>query len=314
MGEIMTVKGPISDGKLGFTLPHEHSFSDLSGENLIERGAFDRRALLSRAELELRKVANLGCESFVDCTGAYFGRAPQYVRELSERTGLIMLTNTGYYGAGDGKFVPPHAKTDTVDELAARWIAEWTGGIAGTGIKPGFIKTAINPGPLDEMEEKLIRAAARTHLATGLTIAAHTGVEEGAFGEIEILREEGVALDAWIWVHANAVADREKLVKPAKDGAWIEFDGLSEEESSIRLHCDLILFMREKKLLHRVLVSHDGDAYQADKPGGGIPRPYTVLQEKLIPLLRSEGMLEQEIMMLTVVNPRKAFAIDVRKL
>ena len=314
MGEIMTVKGPISDSRIGFTLPHEHTFSDLSGDDLIERGAFDRRALLSRAELELRKIASLGCESLVDCTGAYFGRAPLLVRELSERTGLHLLTNTGYYGAGGGKFLPPHVKTDTVDELAGRWIAEWRDGISGTGIRPGFIKTAVNPGSLDAMEEKLIRAAARTHLSSGMTIAAHTGAEEAAFGEIEILQNEGVALEAWIWVHAHAVANPDNLVGPAQKGAWIEFDGLSDDETTIRRHCDLIQFMKGKGLLHRVLVSHDGDAFQADQPGGGIPRPYTALQERLIPLLRSEGMLEQEIMTLTVVNPRKAYTVRVRSL
>ena len=68
MGDIMTVKGPISNTELGFTLPHEHTFSDLSGDNLIDRGAFDRRALLSRAELEMRKVSALGCAAVLILT------------------------------------------------------------------------------------------------------------------------------------------------------------------------------------------------------------------------------------------------------
>ncbi|MAG13541.1 MAG: aryldialkylphosphatase [Spirochaetales bacterium] len=255
----------------------------------------------------------VGCESLVDCTGAYFGRAPLLLRELSDRTGLHILTNTGYYGAAGGKVLPRHAQTDTIDELAERWIAEWRDGIGGTGIKPGFIKIAVDPGPLDAVEEKLIRASARTHLDTGLTIAAHTGAEEAAYEEISLLQDEGVALSAWIWVHANAVEDCERLLCPAREGAWIEFDGLRDEEQSIKLHCDLVLYMKEKNLLSKVLLSHDGDAYQADRPGGGISRPYSVLQEKLIPRLRSKGLLEQEIMSLTVVNPKKAFSIGVRR-
>ena len=66
------------------------------------------------------------------------------------------------------------------------------------------------------MDAKLVRAAARAHLATGLTIAVHTGPAEGAFEQMEILKEEGVDPSAWIWVHAQGERDKAKHVGAAQ--------------------------------------------------------------------------------------------------
>ena len=38
---------------------------------------------------------------------------------------------------------------------------EFEEGIDGTGIRPGFIKIAVNPGPLIPIQQKMVRAAAR---------------------------------------------------------------------------------------------------------------------------------------------------------
>src|SRR5262249_58248025 len=111
----------------------------------------------------------------VDCTPAYLGRDPALLRRLSESSGLNILTPTGYYGAGGGRFLPDHARTESSDELAARWLREWRDGIEGTGVRPRFIKLRADAGPLAEVHRKLVRAAARTHRESGLTNAAHSG-------------------------------------------------------------------------------------------------------------------------------------------
>ena len=85
------------------------------------------------------------------------------------------MTNTGYYGAADDKFVPAHAYVETAGQLADRFIAESRDGIEGTGIRPGFLKVGVDRGQLSSIDRKLVVAAARCHLTTGLTIAAHTG-------------------------------------------------------------------------------------------------------------------------------------------
>src|SRR5262249_57200663 len=121
----------------------------------------------------LKRVREQGIRTLVDCTPAYLGRDPALLRRLSESSGLNILTPTGYYGAGGGKFLPGHARTESSDELAARWLREWREGIDGTGLRPRFLKLGAGARPVPGVHPQLLRAAGRTHPGRWLTIGAH---------------------------------------------------------------------------------------------------------------------------------------------
>ena len=172
-------------------------------------------------------------------------RDPLLLKGLSDSSGLDILTNTGYYGAGNDKYIPQHAFIETADQLAARWILEWENGIDNTGIKPGFIKIGVANGNLSDLHKKLVTAAAWTHLKTGLTIASHTGPAIPAFEQIDILQKEGVAPEAFIWVHAQSEKDPGNHVKAAKMGAWIGLDGL--DDNNLEDYIRMITNLRKKR-------------------------------------------------------------------
>lgn len=304
----MTVTGPIQPEELGTALPHEHILSRF-GEPPARRPDYELQDLFDTVVPLLEEVQSLGCDSIIDCTAAYFGRDPLIMHRLAEITGLHLLTNTGYYGAVDDRYVPDHAYEASAAQLADRWLDEWTGGVDGTGVRPGFIKTAVDPGPLSSIDRKLVRAAAKTHAESGLTIAVHTSDNVPAAREqLSILDDEGVAPSAWIWVHAQNVDDIDALAEAAERGAWIEFDGLAPGDA-IDHHLDLVLEMRERGLLDRVLLSHDGSSYP---PEGTEPRPFDTLFRTFLSELRSAGLDQETTRRLTVDNPRRAFTIRVR--
>ena len=135
----------------------------------------------------------------LECTPAYLGRHPVLLRRLSEASGVQLITNTGYYGARQNRYLPSHAFVESADQLAGRWIKEWEDGIAPGGIRPGFIKIGVEADSiLSDIHEKLLRAAARTHLRTGLTIVAHTGPDAPAGQQLNLLAGEGVAPEAFV--------------------------------------------------------------------------------------------------------------------
>jgi phosphotriesterase-related protein len=222
------------------------------------------------------------------------------------------LTNTGYYGAVQGKFLPPHAHTDTADLLAERWLREWREGIEDTGIRPGFIKTGVDAGPLSEVNAKLVRAAARAHLDSGLTIACHTGDGAAAMQELAILREEGVDPSAWIWVHAQNERNPDLHLRAAEQGGWVEFDGVQPE--TLDRHVELVSALKRRGLLGRALVSHDAGWYSVGEPGGGRFQPYTTLFEQFVPRLKAADFGTAEVDRLTIENPAEAFSIRARRL
>jgi phosphotriesterase-related protein len=257
----------------------------------------------------LQHLKALGGQTFIDCTPAFLGRDPRLLKKLADTTGLNIITNTGYYGAADNKYLPAHALTETADQLALRWIREWETGIGGTAVKPGFIKIGVMEGPLSALHRKLVMAAARTHLKTGLVIASHTGPAPAAFEQIALLEQEGVSAEAFIWVHAQAEKDFRQHLKAARKGAWISLDGLAVD--NLDTYLQMLQHFKEQKMLSQVLLSHDAGWYRPGEARGGAYRGYDTLFEKLLPRLRQAQFSEAEIRQLIIANPAKAFTVQV---
>ena len=301
--EIMTVTGRVSVGNLGLTLPHEHIMSTF-GADPARYPDYPLERLLAQVLPYLARVKELGVNALADCTTAFFGRRPELLRRISMESGMLLLTNTGYYAARQRLYVPAHAFGETAEQIAARWIREWEDGIDETGVRPGFIKTAVEEDPLSEIETRLVQAAILTHLKTGLVIQTHTGNNLPAASAIlDALEQAGADPSAWIWVHAHAVEDPAPLLAAARRGAWISLDGLCEENSQSIL--SQLRTLRAGGFLAQVLLSHDGDSFTVD---GGL-RPYDYLLTDFIPLLRRRGFSQDEIERVTVHNPALAFRI-----
>ena len=301
---INTVTGPIPVSKMGLTLIHEHILVDFIGADKISSERWERAKVVAKMLPYLQNLKRLGVKTLVECTPAYLGKDPLLLRELSEKSGVQILTNTGYYGAVDNKFLPAHAHTETADQLADRWVREYETGIDETGIKPGFIKISVNPGPLSELHRKLITAAARTHKRTGLVIYSHTGPYVPAFEQIEVLKQEGVSPGAFVWVHAQG-NNMVHYARAVREGAWISLDGL--DNSNVDNYAQTLLLMKENKFLHRTLLSHDAGWYDPAKPDGGtIGRDFTVLFTKLMPVLNRQGFTRKDWQQILVENPKLA--------
>ncbi len=309
---VMTVTGPIAPGDMGVTLTHEHILVDFIGARLIDPERWNRDEVADRVLPFLDEVKSLGCRTFVDCTPNYLGRDVELLKQLSQTSGLNIITNTGYYGGSDHKFLPEHAFTDTAEQLAAKWVNEWKLGIEKTGVKPGLIKISVNAGTLSEISRKLIRAATLTHLRTGLTIASHTGPAVAAMEQIAILKKERVSPSAFIWVHAQNEKDTATHVEAARDGAWVSLDGLNDD--NVEWYVEQLNHLKGEKCLDRTLVSHDAGWYKPGEPGGGDFRGYSALFTKLIPALRQAGFAQSDIDQLIRVNPMNALTIGVRRL
>jgi phosphotriesterase-related protein len=308
----MTVRGWIDAGDMGLTLPHEHAlvsfqpYAEWARQPLV----YDRDEVVSVVLPRLRRLRELGCRTFVDATPMHVGRDPALLRRLSEESGLHVLTPTGNYAARDNSFLPPHVYSMTAESLAERWIGEWTDGIDGTGIRPGFIKLGFNGKALSEVERKLIHAAALTHRATGLTIGSHTGPAVAALEQLAVLEREGVHPSAWIWIHAQSEPDSAQHIAAARRGAWVSLDGI--DPKSVERHLGFVTRLRDAGLLDHVLISHDAGWYSVGQPSGHMARSYEVMFTDFLPALRARGFSAAEIDTLLVRNPARALSVSVR--
>ena len=251
----------------------------------------------------------MGYNSFFEFTPAFLGRDPVLLSIPSEQVGVNLITNTEFYGVSENQFIPREMLNATIDELAAIWIREFECGIGKTGIRPGFIKIGIDPGEgLSEFHAKLVRAVARTHLATGLTIASHTGPTRVVFEVAEVLAEESVSLESFICVHATRDISENHL-RAARVGMWISIDNLRENAQLLRSNVERLKRLKEAGFLDRVLVSQDAGWYRPFEENGGNFAPYLFEELNLIPELKRIGFTQADIDQLMIVNPAKAFGL-----
>jgi phosphotriesterase-related protein len=310
---IITVNGTIPANQLGTTLIHEHFLVDFIGANKISFDRWNREEVIHKVLPYLLEVKALGVKSIFDCTPAYLGRDVQLLMMLAEKSGVQLITNTGYYGAVKNKYLPAWAFKESPKQIAARWIEEYKKGIDGTTVKPGFIKISVDAdGPLSEIHKKIVQAAAITHLQTGLTICSHTGLASAAFEQLDILQTAGAHPSAFVWVHAQAEEDKNHFIKAAKSGAWISLDGIGWGDFDN--YANSISLLKSNRLLDKVLVSHDAGWYKPEEPEGGEFKGYTNIFAELFPRLKEKGFSEKDFERLLTSNPAKAMGVRIRKL
>ncbi len=311
---IMTVNGWLDADKMGITLNHEHIMVDFIGADSTGYHRWNRDSVVMRALPYLEELKGYGCKTFIDCTPAYLGRDPVILQNLSRETGMNIVTTTGFYGAFNDRYIPEFVKSMSAGQIADAWLKEWNEGIEETGIRPGIIKIAVQgDSVLSDFHRTLVRAAALTHLGSGLTIVAHTGPGSPAFEQLEILKSEGVSPEAFIWTHALR-GTKEEQVKAAETGAWISLDVVNNDEEFISYLIEILSYLKQHGHLNRVLISHDAGWYWAGQPGGGSFRPYTDIFTHLVPAMKAKGFTDEDISQIMVKNPSEAYSVKIRKI
>lgn len=309
-GQILTVRGPIRADSLGMALPHEHVICDFIGADQTNPERWNQDEVVGRMLPYLKALKDTGVSTFFDCTPAFIGRDPVILKRLSQATNLNIVTNTGFYGGANDKYVPQEAYEMSTEAMANHWIEEFENGIDGTGIRPGFVKIGVdaiadNAATLSEIDAKIVRAAAQTSRKTGLSVTCHTGGGLAGLAALRLFIASGAKASSFIVAHADNHG--ESINKKVADmGAWVSLDAIGRRP--LKQHLELI----PKLLSHRadrLLLSQDNGWYSVGEPRGGEIRGYTDLTQNFLPALRAGGVSQTQIDQLMRLNPRNAFAI-----
>lgn len=227
----------------------------------------------------------------------------------AQRSGLNIVTNTGAWDGLDkqGKYVPEAIRDKDIDEIAEVWCSEFFDGIEGTSVRPGFVKIALGDGgKITELQERLLRAAARTANKTKLLLQCHSFRSAPAVQAAGIVEEENLPLDRFVWLHADGQKDLNAISGLARKGAWVEFDTLAEAKD-LGPHVGLLRWALEQGLENRLLISQDAGAfYYGQKNDETTILPYDRIFEAFIPLCREQGIPQDLFTKLLIENAAKA--------
>ena len=141
---IMTVLGPIPANEMGTTLSHEHILVDFIGADSTGYHRWDKQEVVNKVMPYLSDIQEYQVSTFIECTPAFLGRDPILLKTLSSQTNIHLVTNTGFYGAHGNRFIPAKYLDLSAEELSHLWVDEFENGIEESGIKPGFIKIAVD--------------------------------------------------------------------------------------------------------------------------------------------------------------------------
>lgn len=311
---IMTVSGPVPESEMGLCLSHEHVLVDFIGADSTGYHRWDKQEVAQKVLPYLQEIQEYEVATLIECTPAYLGRDPWLLEALSQQTGMHLLTNTGYYGAHNNHFVPEHFFRLSAEEVAEIWVDEFENGIEGSGVRPGFIKIAVDRhDTLSDMHHKIITAAALTQKQTGMVIASHTGPDAPAFAQIAVLQSLDVDPSCFIWVHAQG-GSLEGNIKAARLGTWVSLDNVNlnrkpGSEFDVQWYAERISSLKEAGCLHRILISHDAGWYKPGEKDGGEFRGFTGIFSDLIPALSQRGFSKKDLDLLLVENPQQAFSL-----
>ena len=312
MASIMTVLGPISPDQLGFTLPHEHIFCDLTSFP----GGITRGGMLSRIDpllhfeimvQEIRDFQAIGGKSIVDLTCRNMGGDVRALQRISKTTGVNIVASCGWYRES---YIEPGFYHGPTEELAEELIHDIEHGLDGTDIRPGIIGeigTEYNHPHFSATEERCLRAIAKAHRRTGLAISTHMPMTIG-FELLGILADHDVPPDRVIVGHCETYMSLEYHVAVAKRGAYLEFDNMVYDGPHYvpELVAHLAALVRQG-FAHRMLLSQDICWRNRLKHFGGNGLDYVGVH--LIPLLKEAGVDDEAIHAITVENPARVLAV-----
>ena len=305
MSQLMTVTGPIEASNLGFTLMHEHLLLDLLKDSWSVNNLLYEPEL---AYLEVMRYKNAGGVTLVDQTNRGLGQDPIEVKKLAERTGLNIILGCGWYRE---PYYEEYLNHWYVDEIAEQMITDITEGIDDSGVKAGIIgELGAHEKWVSPVEERVLRAGARAHHKTGLTIATHGTNSPVALDQLDILKEEKVDFNRVVVGHCGSWPYPEFHAEIVKRGAWLSFDNLSDTNPYELKKClKLIEQIVKAGNLDRILLSHDVCYRTHYVSYGGCG--YDFISTRLLDHLVGIGFTDEMFHQVMVDNPRRALTGDL---
>jgi phosphotriesterase-related protein len=324
MAPVPTVLGPVDSSELGRTYMHEHVFvltTEVQENFPAEWGSEDER--VADAVERLRAVAAQGVRTIVDPTVIGLGRYIPRIQRIAEQVPeLQIVVATGCYTYDSVPFFFHHRGpalsavlgTDVPDPMVDLFVGDITDGIAGTGVRAGMLKCAIDEPGLTPGVERVLRAVAGAHRATGTPITVHThpGTETGLVVQRVLCEEEGVDPRRVVLGHSGDSADVDHLSALAEAGFVLGMDRFGIHlGTTFEQRCDTVVELCRRGHAERMVLSHDAACYiDWLEPGliDFMPQwNYLHIDDDVLPYLRQHGVTEEQITTMLVDVPRRFF-------
>ena len=320
MRTVQTLRGPIDSADLGRTLIHEHVFIMDMEYTYNYRPDFFTPQTIADAAARLEALRASGIDSIIDLTVLGLGRHVPSLVAVAQATTLNIVASTGAYTFQDVPapfqfYGPGLLRHADAEPLVEHFVRDITQGMAGTGVRAGELKCAIDLPGLTPGVERILRAVAQAHRQTGVPITVHTAPQTHSGLVVQrVLAEEGVDLAAAVIGHCGDTTDIDYLMKVADAGSIIGMDRFGVDFAiTTQQRVATIVEMVKRGYAGAMALGHDCCAWSDFFPAvedyhRAMPNHhYLHIHDDVLPALREAGVSERDLETMFVANPRRHF-------
>ena len=318
MTTVETVLGPVDASELGITLAHEHLRFRDEATAIQWPDRYDADAEWGAATNAATQARDFGVRTIVDATAMGGGRDVEFMARVSRESGVHLIACTGVYTFSH---LPDYWSNRSADQIAEHFVTDIRHGCQGTAIKAAFLKVAADEPGINENVEKLHRAVARAHLATGAPIMAHSSPAAGTGPkQVAILKEEGVDLSRVVIAHCGDTDDVGYIETLIEQGVFVGLDrfGLDEFLLTDQRNATFAALLRNGHAasLHLsqdlcATIDYFPEDALDDLRASGVIDDWriTFVLDTIIPHMREQGLVDDAVFeTLLVDNPRRWLA------
>jgi phosphotriesterase-related protein len=326
---VRTVRGDRTPDGLGWTLGHEHLVARPPKIVTDDDLRLDDEEAAAR---ELTSFREAGGGAVVEMTTVDYGRDAAALARLSERSGVDVIAATGF---NKGRFADGIVGRHSDEALVAWMVGEVRFGalpyappetitLTEPGLREGpdgartpragLIKASTGAGGPSEGERRSLQAAIAAHHATGAPIGTHTEKADWALEQAQAFRDGGVPPDKVLIGHLDFRPEVLFLLEVASAGVCLGLDQFSKEKYlADEDRVDLVVALASEGHLAQLVLSGDL-ARRSYWPGYGHEHApgFAHLPRTIAPMLRAEGLSDEDLRTLFIDNPRRWLAFEPR--
>lgn len=302
---IQTVKGPIKAKDLGITMSHEHLALNLTRVRGDDDSDFSCEETIIH---EVKRMMDYGVRSVIEVTCNDMGRDVRQLVRISDASDLNIVCATGFYLH---QYHPEYVLSGEADAICDIFCRDILEGIDGTNVRAGVIgEVASSHKEITPSEKKVLKAAAKASVITGLAVTTHCQLGTMAMEQSLLLQTEGMDPDKIVLGHLDLTNDRDYHLQVLKTGVNIGFDTIGKTAYlPDETRADNLMWLLEHGFEDRIVLSQDisrRSYFSENKHHSG----YMSVMKDFLPLLRQRGIGKETLNKLLVQNPARIFTIN----
>lgn len=199
--------------------------------------------------------------------------------------------------------------------MIALFVRDIVEGIGRTGVRAGMLKCAIGRQGLTPGVDRVMRAVAKAHHATGtpITVHTHSSTRSGLEVKRVLCDEEGVAAERILLAHCGDTTDLAHLCELAELGFTLGMDRFGNNvKVTFEARANTVIDLCRRGYAPSIVLSHDASCYmdwmEPEDFEGLTQWNYLHIGEEVLPYVRQRGVTEEQIDVMLRDNPQRFFA------